>query len=70
MIGMVKGLEGKLCDECLRPLGLSSLEKTEGRAQTNIPMEGSRGLGTDLFALVTSDRIRGNGRKREQGRLR
>ena len=33
-----KGLEGKLCEEQLRTLGLFSLEETEGRPQCGLQL--------------------------------
>ncbi|KAJ7403338.1 hypothetical protein BTVI_77709 [Pitangus sulphuratus] len=71
---MVKGLERKPYGEQLRALGLFSLEKRRLRGDFtevfNILMRGSGREGTDLFTLVTNDRIRGNGVKSCQGRSR
>ena len=52
---MVKGLEGKPCEEWLRSLGLLSLEETEGRPHCSYSFlgRGSTGTGTDLCSVVT-----------------
>ena len=64
---MVKGLEGKTYEECLRSLGLFSLERRTLRgdliAAYSFLTRGSRGTGADLFSLATSDRTQGNGVK-------
>lgn len=68
---MMKGPKGKP-EERLRLLSLSSPEETEGRPQCsyNFLMGKRRGAGTDLFTLLTGDRIQGNGWKLCQGQLR
>ncbi|KAJ7400170.1 hypothetical protein BTVI_107755 [Pitangus sulphuratus] len=68
---MVKGLEEKPYEEWLRSHCLFSLEKRKLRgdlAVLNILIRGSRGSGTNLFTLMTSDRTQGNGMKLNQGR--
>ncbi|KAJ7411403.1 hypothetical protein BTVI_49502 [Pitangus sulphuratus] len=71
---MVKGLEGKSCEEQLRALGLFSLEKKRLRGGVteayNFLMKGNGGVNTDLFSVVTSDRTQENGLKLCQGRFR
>ncbi|RMB97865.1 hypothetical protein DUI87_25343 [Hirundo rustica rustica] len=68
----VKGLEGKLCEEWLRALGLFSLEKRTLRSDPivvfKILMKGSGESG--LCSLVPHDRTQGNGLKLSQGRFR
>ena len=46
---MVKDLEGRLCEEQLRALGLFSLEETEGRpdCRYSFLLGGRGGAGTD-----------------------
>ncbi|KAK4826782.1 hypothetical protein QYF61_011431 [Mycteria americana] len=57
---LVKGLEGMSCEELLRTLGLSSLERRRLRgdliALHSFPRRGSGEGGADLFSLVSSDR--------------
>lgn len=52
---MVKGLEGKLCEEWLRALGLFSLGETEGRTPCSYGflVRGRGGAGNDLCSVVT-----------------
>jgi len=60
---MVKGLEGMICEERLRVLGLLSLEKrrleSDLIAVCNFLMKGSREGGGDLFSQMPCDRMRG-----------
>ena len=57
---MVKGLEGKTYEEWLKSLSLFSPEKNRLRgdliAVYSFLTRGSRGAGTDLFSLITSNR--------------
>ena len=68
---LVKGLEGMCCEEQLRTLGLSSLEKRRLRgdliALCTILRRGSGDGGAELFSLVSSDRMRGNVSKLHRG---
>ena len=57
---MVKGLQGKACEEQLKSLGLFSLEKRRLRGDLitvySLFARGSRGTGGELCSLVTSNR--------------
>lgn len=52
---MLKGLEGKPCEEKLRSLGLLSMEETEGTCHCSYRsiMMGRGGAETDLCSVVT-----------------
>lgn len=56
---MMRGLEGKLYEEQLRTLGLFRVEKRRLRGDLIVVFKvlkrGSRGAGTDLITLMTSD---------------
>jgi len=71
---LVKGLEGMSYKEQLRTLGLCSLEKRRLRgdlfALCSFLRRGRGEGGAELFSLVPSDRIHGNGSKLRQWRVR
>ncbi|KAK4823932.1 hypothetical protein QYF61_008318 [Mycteria americana] len=70
---VVKGLEGMPYEEQLRTLGLSSLERRRLKgnlmALYSFLRRGSGEGGADLFSLVSSDRMHGDGSKLRQGTL-
>ncbi|KAK4829363.1 hypothetical protein QYF61_003290 [Mycteria americana] len=71
---LVEGMEGMSYEERPRTLGLSSLEKRRLRSNLialySFLRRGSGEGGADPFSLVSSDRMRGNGSKRDQGSFR
>ena len=71
---LVKGLEGMSYKGHLRTLGLSFLEKRRLRgdliALYSFLRNGSGERGSDLFSLISSDRMHRNSSKLNQGRFR
>ena len=70
---LVTGLEGMSCEERLRTLGLSSLEKRRLRGNLMVLYSflkrASGDRGAELFSLVFSDRAYGNDSQLHQGRF-
>jgi len=70
---LLKGLEGMSNEEQLRVVHFFSLEKRRLRggliALQSFLRSGRGDGGADLFSLVSSDRIYGNGSKLHQGKL-
>jgi len=70
----VEGLEGMACEERLRTLGLSGLEKGRLRGDLislqSFPRRGSGEGGAELFSLGSGDGMRGNGSKLCLGRFK
>jgi len=73
-IKLVTELEGMSCKEQLRTLVLSSLERRRLRADLialySFLRRGRGDGGAELFSLVSSDRMLGNGSKLHQGRFK
>ena len=71
---MIKGLEHLSCEDRLRELGLSSLEKRRLRGDLTATFQYLKGAykkdGERLFTRSCGDRARGNGFKLRKGRFR
>jgi len=70
---LVTGLEGISCEEWLRTLGLSRLERRGLRGNLTVlcscRRRGRGEGGAELFSLGARDRMPGNGSKLCQGRM-
>ena len=71
---MIRGMEHLSCEERLRELDLSSLEKRRLQGDLNLPFQYLKGMckweGEQLFTSMDSDMTRANDFKLRQGRFR